>query len=226
VGLLNFLLAIFNLIPAFPMDGGRVLRAFFTIWKKDLIEATQIAVSIGRFFAILMLFIGFIGNFWLMIIGVFIYWGANQELQATKLAVMLKPISVGDVMLSIDNVMTVNPSTPLYEALDLMFRARINELIVCDEGDLLGIVTWDDIIKTAPESRSNSSVADLRIKPLSILPDRSVFDAYKLMVKEKTNLIPVTDSNAPCNIIGVITNQSIAYGVALARPIDYQHLGY
>ncbi len=226
IGFLNIILAIFNLIPAFPMDGGRILRAILTIWKKDLVEATQTAASIGRFFALIMLLVGFLGNLWLVIIGFFIYWGAAQELQATKLSAILKPLRVGDVMLSMDNSMTVSSMTPLNEALEVMFQARINDLIVCNEGDLLGVITWDDIIKIAPESRSNAVVADLMIKPLSISPDRSVFDAYKLMVKKKTQLIPVLDSNAPCNILGVITNQSIAYGIALAQSFKNQTLGY
>ncbi|MFX1284846.1 MAG: site-2 protease family protein [Promethearchaeota archaeon] len=226
IGFLNIILAIFNLIPAFPMDGGRVLRATLTIWKKDLIEATQTAVSIGRFFALIMLLVGLFSNLWLVIIGFFIYWGAAQELEATKLSALLKPLRVGDVMLSFDNNMTVAPTVPLNEALEVMFNARISDLVVCNEGELLGVITWDDIIKIPPESRSNAIVADFMIKPLSISPDRSVFDAYKLMAKKKVQLIPVLDSNAPCSIMGVITNQSIAYGIALAQSFQNQALGY
>ncbi|MFX0050363.1 MAG: site-2 protease family protein [Candidatus Hodarchaeota archaeon] len=226
IGVLNIILAIFNLIPAFPMDGGRVLRALLTVWKKDLIQATQIAASIGRFFAIIFLIIGFIGNIWLIIIGMFIYWGAAQELETTKLSTILKPMRVGDVMLSMDSIMTVDPSTPLNEALEVMFRTRINDLIVCKGGDLLGVITWEDIVKIAPEVRYVTRVGDLRIKSLSLRPDHSVFDAYKLMAKEKAQLIPVADSNTPCNIIGVITNQSIAYGLALRRSSSDTSIGY
>ena len=226
VGSLNIILAIFNLIPAFPMDGGRILRSSLTVWKKDLIEATQLAATIGRFFALLMIVIGFFGNFWLIIIGFFIYWGASQELQATKLTVLLKPIRVGDVMLSMDSFMTVTPNTSLNDALEAMFRARVNDLIVCDRGELLGVITWNDITRLPPESRFHARVADLTIKPVSILPDRSVLEAYKLMAKEKIQLIPVTNSTAPCNIMGVITNQSIAYGLTLARLNRDVQLGY
>lgn len=226
VGSLNIILAIFNLIPAFPMDGGRIFRSFLTYWKKDLIDATELAATIGRFFASLMLVIGFFGNFWLMIIGFFIYWGAGQELQATKLTTILKPLRVGDVMLSMDSFTTVTPNTSLNDALEAMFRTRVNDLIVYDRGELLGIITWDDIIKIPPESRFYAQVADLSIKPLFILPDSSVLDAYKLMVKEKTHLIPVTDSNAPFNILGVITNQSIAYGLTLVPMNRNVQLGY
>ncbi|MHA2226471.1 MAG: site-2 protease family protein [Candidatus Hodarchaeales archaeon] len=226
IGFLNIILAIFNLIPAFPMDGGRVLRATLTIWKKDLVEATQTAASIGRFFAIIMLLIGFFSNFWLMIIGFFIYWGAAQELQATKLTALLKPLQVRDVMLSMDSNMSVAPSTPLNVALEMMFRARIRELIVCNESEFLGVITWEDIIKFTPESRFITVVAEVMVKPLSIIPDQSVIEAFKLMGKEKTRIIPVLDINAPCSILGIITSQSITYGIALAQSFKKQPLGY
>ncbi|UCG00308.1 MAG: site-2 protease family protein [Candidatus Heimdallarchaeota archaeon] len=226
IGSLNLILAIFNLIPAFPMDGGRVLRASLTMWKKDLIEATKTAASIGRFFALIMIVIGFISNLWLIIIGFFIYWGAAQELQGTKLSSLLKPLRVGDFMLPRDSVMTIAPTTPVSQALEMMFHARISDLVVCQKGELLGVITWNDIIKMAPEAQSNAIVADLMVKPLSILPNRSVFDAYKIMAKEKTQLIPVIDDNAPCNIMGVITSQSIAYGLAIAQNFKNQGLEY
>ena len=226
IGSLNIILAIFNLIPAFPMDGGRVLRASLAMWKKDLIEATKTAVSVGRFLALVMIAIGFVSNLWLIIIGFFIYWGAGQELQGTKLTTLLKPIRVGDVMLPIDNLLIIEPTIPLNQALEMMFQARVNEMIVCQEGEVLGVVTWNDIIKMAPKTRSNAIVADLMIKALSIPPDRSAFDAYKLMAKEKTSLIPVINDNAPCNIMGVITGQSIAYGLAIAQNFKNQGLEY
>lgn len=226
IGSLNIFLAIFNLIPAFPMDGGRVLRASLTMWKKDIIEATETAASIGRFFAVIMIAIGFISNLWLIVIGFFIYWGAAQELQGTKLTTLLKPLRVGDVMLPMDSVLTTAPTTSLNQALEMMFHARINDLVVCQEGELLGVVTWNDIIKIAPEARSNAIVADQMVKPLSLLPDRSVFDAYKLMAKEKTQIIPVINNSAPCNIMGVITSQSIAYGLAIAQNLKKQNLEY
>ena len=226
IGTLNIILAIFNLIPAFPMDGGRVLRALLTMWKKDLIEATKTAVSIGRFLALVMIGIGFVSNFWLIIIGFFIYWGAAQELEGTKLATLLKPIRVGDVMLPMDNVLIVGPTIPLNQALEMMFQARVNEMIVCQEGEVLGVVTWNNIIKMAPETRSNAIVADLIVKVSSIRPNWSVFDAYKLMAKEKAHLIPVINDNAPCNIMGVITGQSIAYGLAIAQNFKNQGLEY
>ncbi|MFX1507903.1 MAG: site-2 protease family protein [Promethearchaeota archaeon] len=226
IGSLNIILAIFNLIPAFPMDGGRVLRASLTMWKKDLIEATQTAASIGRFFALIMIAIGFLNNLWLIIIGFFIYWGAAQELQGTKLTTLLKPIRVGDVMLPMNSVMTIAPTIPVNQALEMMFHNRVNDLIVCQNGELLGVVTWNEIVKITPEDRSNAIVADLMVKTISILPNWSVFDAYKIMAKEKTQILPVIDNTAPCNIMGVITSQSIAYGLAIAQNFKNQGIEY
>lgn len=221
VSLLNLILAVFNLIPAFPMDGGRVLRAFLTYLRKDLVRATENAAAIGQFFAFLMVLMGLVGNFWLAVIGVFIYLGASQEVYSTRISSILKPIRVGDVMLGRDTVLTVSPNVPLSQALDLMYQAQVQDLIVCTENSLLGVITWDDLLKVPPEVRPITRVGDLRIKPLSILIENSVLDAYKVMAKERTRLIPVVNSEAPCNLLGVITNQSIAYSLEISKMLGF-----
>lgn len=217
VGVLNLVLAGFNLIPAFPMDGGRVLRAFLTYFRKDFVLATENAATIGRFFALLMIFSGFLGNFWLTVIGVFIYLGASQEVYTARISSILKPLRVGDVMLDRENVLTVSPNMQLSQALDLMFQAQVKDLVICTENSLLGVVTWDQLLKIPPEARQITRVGDLHIKPLSIMSENSAFDAYKIMMKERTRLIPVVSTEAPCNLLGIITNHSIAYSLEIGR---------
>jgi Zn-dependent protease/CBS domain-containing protein len=221
VGILNIILAFFNLIPAFPMDGGRALRAFLTYLRKDLVVATENAVAIGRFFAFLMVLIGFLGNFWFAVIGVFIYFGASQELYSTRISSILKPIRVRDVMLGREDVLTVAPHMQLSKALDLMYQAQVQDLIVCTENRFLGVITWEELLKVPPEERLVTRVGDLQIKPLSIMPESSVLDAYKVMIKERTRLIPVIDTEVPCNLKGVITNQSIAYSLEIRKMMGF-----
>src|SRR6056297_2374299 len=98
LGELNVFLAIFNLIPAFPNDGGRVLRAFIAK-KKDFLEATKIAVSVSKVIVFIFGVIGFIyGNFILILIAFFLYMRANQEFQYSVLKDTLSDLKVKDVM--------------------------------------------------------------------------------------------------------------------------------
>ncbi|MHA1944857.1 MAG: site-2 protease family protein [Candidatus Hodarchaeales archaeon] len=213
VGMVNILLAIFNLLPIFPMDGGRALRAGLSYIRKDFVKATENAAVLGRFFALIMIFLGFIGNFWLTIIGLFIYIGATQEARFTRIASILKPIQVQDVMLDRDRALTMHPDVTVSQAFNMMYQAQVQDIIVCTEYQLLGVITWDEMLKVPSPLRAVTRIGDLNVKSVSIMHDNSVLDAYKVMIKEKTHLIPVVDMDAPCNIMGVITNQSIAYSL-------------
>ncbi|HOI76678.1 MAG TPA: site-2 protease family protein, partial [Methanofastidiosum sp.] len=104
---LNFLLGIFNIIPAFPMDGGRVLRAFLAT-KMDYLKATEISVRIGQGLAIVFAFVGVFYNPWLIIIAFFIYMGGMGEYQSTQMSSALKGIKVKDLM--VKDVVTVSPN--------------------------------------------------------------------------------------------------------------------
>ena len=95
---MNLVLGIFNLLPAFPMDGGRMLRSFYAM-KMSYVKATHSAASIGKFFAILMAIYGiFVGNLWLPLIALFIYVGASKEDRSTQAEVALENILVRDIM--------------------------------------------------------------------------------------------------------------------------------
>jgi Zn-dependent protease len=130
LGVLNIILAMFNLIPAFPMDGGRILRAILTFIRNNHIKATENAAGIGRGFALLMIFLGIIGNIWLAIIGFFIYFGASQEVRLARISAILKPIQISEVMLDREYALTVPPEMVISEAITLMHRAQVQDLVV------------------------------------------------------------------------------------------------
>lgn len=80
---INIILVLFNAIPAFPMDGGRVLRALLAM-RMPRLKATKVAARIGQFFSVLFIIFGFFYNFWLVLIGVFVYLGAGAEYKMVK----------------------------------------------------------------------------------------------------------------------------------------------
>lgn len=136
-GWLNFLLGGFNLLPAFPMDGGRVLRALLER-RHDRVAATRIAGSIGRAFAIVMGVAGVFVNFWLILIAVFIYFGSVAEEGATELQSGLRGLRVADAM--VRDPMVVGAGTPLSEVARLMRSGYQQHFPVTGENGYLGMV--------------------------------------------------------------------------------------
>lgn len=121
------ILGAFNLIPAFPMDGGRVFRALLAERMK-FSDATKYAAFIGRLLGIFMAFFGIFYDIWLVIVGVFIYIGASEEAEQTIVSTTLARVRVKDVMNL--EVASVGPETSLAEALETMLKARYHDVLV------------------------------------------------------------------------------------------------
>jgi Zn-dependent protease/CBS domain-containing protein len=204
---LNILLGAFNLIPAFPMDGGRVFRALIAERLKYS-DATRYAVNLGKIFGIAMVLIGFVYNFFLILVGIFVYIGASEEAEQTIISTTLAGIRVKDVMQS--QIGSVNPQQSLTEALEMMFQNRYHDALVEKEGVFQGIITWDELMKVKPEERSNLTVEQMPLKNISVYEDESILEANKIITKEKIDLIPVVDKQTPNKIIGVLTSEAIA----------------
>ena len=214
LGYLNLFLGAFNFIPAFPMDGGRVFRALLAERMK-FSQATKYAAYIGRIFGILMVVVGFFINPFLIIIGVFIYIGASEEAEQTIVSTTLASVQVKDVMQS--EVGAVHPDQTIAEALEVMFKARYHDALVERDGVFQGVVIWNEIIKVAPEQRNNLKVEQMPLKNISTYQDEAVLEVYKLMTKEKIDLIPVVDRETPTKVIGVLTSEAIANAYEKAR---------
>ena len=204
---LNILLGLFNLIPAFPMDGGRVFRALLAERLKYS-DATRYAVYIGKIFGIAMVLIGFVYNFFLILIGIFVYIGASEEAEQTIISTTLAGVRVKDVMQS--EIGSVNPQQTLTEALEMMFKNRYHDALVIKEGVFQGVVTWNELIKVKPEERSALRVEQMPLKNISLYEDESILEANKIMTRQKIDLIPVVDKQIPTKIIGVLTSEAIA----------------
>ena len=211
---LNLLLGAFNLIPAFPMDGGRVFRALLAERMKYS-DATKYAAYIGRLFGIGMVVVGVLYDFWLILIGVFIYIGASEEAEQTIVSTNLAGVRVKDVMQS--EVGAVQPEATLAETVEVMFKARYHDALVEKEGIFQGVVSWEEIMKIKPEQRSSVTVGQMPLKHLSVFTDESILEAYKVMTREKINLLPAVDRKAPDKVIGVLTSEAVASAYETAK---------
>jgi Zn-dependent protease/CBS domain-containing protein len=167
VGFLTFLLmanislAIFNMIPAFPLDGGRVFRAFlgfFTTYQ----QATRIAASTGRVLAVgLGLFAIFAGQFWLAIIALFIFFVGGQEAKAVAARGVLRQAQAGQAMAR--NAVALSPQATVGQVAPMMFGNRQNDFVVLDpdSGQFLGVATSGNILQAAQQGQWYRRVSEI-----------------------------------------------------------------
>ena len=214
LGYLNLILGAFNLIPAFPMDGGRVLRALLAE-RMNFTDATKYASYIGRAFGIILVVVGFFFNFFYILIGIFIYIGASEEAEQTIVSTALANVRVRDVMQS--EFVCVRPDQTIAEALEIMFKARYHDALVEKDGVFQGVVTWSEIIKVSQDQRDNIRVEQMPLKNISTDQDQAIFEAYKLMAREKIDLFPVVDKQIPTKVVGVLTSEAVAAAFEKAR---------
>lgn len=209
LAIINIYLGAFNLIPAFPMDGGRVFRALLAERMKYS-DATRYAVYLGKIFGVAMVIAGFlIPNYFLLIlVGIFVYIGASEEAEQTIISTTLAGVRVKDVMQS--EVGSVNPQQSLTEALEVMFKNRYHDALVEKDDVFQGVVTWNDLMKVKPEERSAHRVEQMPLKNISVYQDESILEANKIMTREKIDLIPVVDRETPTKVVGVLTSEAIA----------------
>lgn len=212
----NLFLGGFNIIPAFPMDGGRVFRAFLAERMK-FSDATKYAAFIGRIFGIGMVVFGILYNFWLSIIGIFIYIGAVEEAEQTIVSTTLARVRVSDVMYP--DVASVRPEATVTEALEVMFRAKYHDTVVEKNGAFQGVVTWNEIVKTKPEERAALRIEQLPMKRVSVFPDESILEAQKILSREGTEIVAVVERDSPSKVVGVITGESMAYAYEKAKTL-------
>jgi Zn-dependent protease/CBS domain-containing protein len=216
LGYLNLLLGAFNLLPAFPMDGGRLFRALLAE-RMNFTDATKYASYIGRILGIGMAIFGIIdpAYFLLIVVGVFVYIGASEEAEQTIVSTTLASVRVKDVMQS--EIGAVRPDQTLAEAFEVMFKSRYHDALVEKDGVFQGVATWNEIIKVPQEQRGNMKVEQIPLKSISTFPDEAVFEAYKLMTREKIDLLPVVDKDAPTKVMGVLTSEAVASAYEKAR---------
>jgi len=213
---INFILGAFNLIPGFPMDGGRVLRSVLWSRTKDYFYATRKASNFGQkiaiFFVIFgtfLIFTGSSGGLWLLLIGWFLYMAAQSSQQQATLQEALSNIKVKNVMAR--DIVTVNSSIPINEAVDKYFlRYGYGGFPVMDDGKFLGIITLKEIKNVTREDWSKVKVSDVLVphnKKWEMTPDSDVMRSLELMIIEDKGRIIVMEND---KVVGLITRNGIA----------------
>jgi len=205
LGVLNIILFAFNLLPAFPMDGGRVLRAWLA-GRMPLHRATKIAADIGKGFAIVFGLVGlFFFSPFLILIAFFIYIGASMESAAVKYSYLLQDVTVGDMMSN--PVTTVPPTLPVSQVITMMYSSKHLGFPVVERDTLIGMVTLADINHMTSIDREAMQVRDVMTRnPITLPPTAPLIDALKIMSARNFGRIPVVQDG---KILGIVTRTDI-----------------
>ncbi len=213
LALVNTSLAVFNLIPAFPMDGGRVLRALLAR-SRPYAEATQIAASVAKVFAILMAVFAVLAFApLLLLIAMFVYIAAGAESRTTVLRDLLRGLTAEELMSS--DVRTVTPETTVAEFLDRVVTERTTAYPVMDRGTVTGMVTLDSVRSVPSEKRESTTVADVMgSAPPSVAPDSDAFEALAAMSSARGDRILVVEDG---RFVGQITSSDFMTAIEVLQ---------
>ena len=216
LALVNVMLAVFNMLPGFPMDGGRVLRALLAR-NRSHVRATQIAATVGKGFAILLGFVGLIGfDLILLAVAFFIYMGASSEAQRTVLKAAFEGVTVREIMTPAEELKTVDEETTVAELIQRMLQDRHVGYPVLRNGEFVGMVTLEDT-KSIPEvERDAYLVEDVMNYDVPTLdPDSELMDALDSMQSNQMGRLPVADAEG--NLVGLLSQTDLVMAFNISQ---------
>ncbi len=209
----NIGLVIFNIIPAFPMDGGRILRALLAM-KINRVKATQIASSIGQIIAIIFLFIGLLFNPFLIFIALFIFLGAYGENQMVLHLSLLKGHTVEDAMMI--NITVFKPEDPMDIVVDKIIYGTENNFVIVKDSTIVGLLYHKDIIENSNKNIMVKDVMDTNFKVLDV--NDHLKEVYSLIQSKKTPFFPVVENK---KLVGAIDNINLNEYILLQSKLAY-----
>ncbi|SEH52648.1 Zn-dependent protease (includes SpoIVFB) [Halopenitus malekzadehii] len=207
LAVLNVVLAVFNMLPAFPMDGGRVLRALLAR-NAPHAAATQRAAAIGKAFAFMLAIVGLFSNWFLIFLALFIYIAASGEAQQTTLNAAFEGVTVADVMTPGPELDVVTEETTVAELIDRMFRERHTGFPVMDNETLVGMVTLADAQGVSEVERDAYLVEDVMERDLiTVSPGTEAMDALQTMQRNDVGRLPVVDADG--TLVGLVSRTDL-----------------
>jgi len=212
----NLFLAVFNLIPAFPMDGGRVLRALLAT-RLGYVHATEIAAMIGQWVAFALGFLGLFGNPLLIFIAIFVYLAASAEAHVVAIRAMSRGVPVTAAMMT--QFATLTPDEHVDAAVDTLLRTSQGEFPVVDElGRPLGVFGRNDLIRALKERGPDARVGNMMTGPIPTLSHRNCLDeAFRLLQEKSVPAVGIVDASG--RLIGLVTSETIGEMLMLHEAI-------
>ena len=222
----NFVLGIFNLLPAYPLDGGRVLHALIWRWTKSRLRATQVAANVGRVLAIglvaygvfQMLYSGGAWGLWLIFIGWFLLQAGGAEQMQAELLSALQGLTARDIAVPPAEPVPADATADV--ALQTMMRTGNRALPVMLGNQLLGIITMGDFVKLTDRAPANAYVTSLMTRTADLKsapPGASAVDVVQMLSKSGVGQIPIIDETG--TLIGFVTRESVFKRLPLHREL-------
>jgi Zn-dependent protease/CBS domain-containing protein len=205
----NLYLATINLIPAYPLDGGRVLRAIFSR-NNDISSATRRAVSISNAISMVLMVAGLFSNNWLTLVGLIIFSAAQLEERALVFQSVLDNVRLEEVMLT--DFATLSPADTLEDALQKAVHSLQDDFPVVRGSDMVGVISRQRILD-ALRAEGNGYVQAVmnKIFEVSVRQD-SLGSAFRKLTARSSSIIPVVDEE---RLVGIVTLQNLMHSMAL-----------
>jgi stage IV sporulation protein FB len=207
LAVVNIFLVLFNLIPAFPMDGGRVLRAALAS-RLGYVRATEIAAAIGQFVAFALGFVGLFGNPLLIFIAIFVYLAAASESRLVAVRAISRGVPIRSAMIT--QFAPLKPDAAIDEAVETLLRTSQSEFpVVDDAGRPVGVLGRNDLIRTLKQLGPDARVAEAMTSPLPVVSHRAWLDeAFRALQEKAAPAVGVVDGSG--RLVGLVTTETIA----------------
>ena len=205
----NVFLGAFNLLPAYPMDGGRILRALLAE-RMDYTQATRRAVTIGQVFAMGLILAGVIWDPWLVLIGFFLFIGAQLEDRSALFQSILETVHMEDVMLTHFSILS--PADTLQDALSKAVHTLQDDFPVVRGMELVGVINKARIVD-ALRRDGNGYVQPAMVRSFEVAKRTdSLAEAFRRLHGRGLSMVPVVDTG---RLVGIVTLQNLTHSMAL-----------
>ena len=216
--MVNVILVLFNMLPAFPMDGGRVLRAILAT-RMEYVRATQIAAHIGQGMAFLFGFWGLVANPMMLFVAFFVWIGAAQEANMVQLKNSLGNIPVSRAMIT--NFETVSSTDTLAYLVDLILKGSQHDFPVVDNGQVSGVVTRSDLINALAAQGERQTVSDIMRRDFQVIESPDMLElAMRKLQSCDCHTLPVLHNG---QLVGLVTMDNIGEFLMIQSAIIKAH---
>jgi CBS domain-containing protein len=205
----NIYLAFVNLLPAYPLDGGRLVRVYFAR-KMDVSAATRRAVTISTAMSMVLIFAGLFTDPWLTMVGVIIFSAAQLEERALVFQSVLDNVRLEEVMLT--DFATLSPADTLEDALEKAVHSLQDDFPVVRGSDMVGVISRQRILE-ALRAEGNGYVQAVmsKIFEVSVRQD-SLGTAFRKLTVRNSSIIPVVEDQ---RLVGIVTLQNLMHSMSL-----------